>query len=125
MGFSYLRKIARFIVPLVMLAMASFVVNSNLNQHYHKLDSGSIVKHAHPYNKENAGIPFQSHHHSTFEFFLLDTISIALFTVVSFILILTLFPLTLVKTHPPIAEIYKQTDLYFLKNYHAPPLTSY
>jgi hypothetical protein len=107
----------------MILTVACFVVNSNLNQHYHKLASGSIVKHAHPYKKEKPSIPFQSHHHSSFEFLLLDNISIALLTFVSIALILALFPRFLKNTNAPIIEIYKETDLYFLHNYHAPPVT--
>lgn len=117
----YFRKIARFIIPVIILTVLCFVLNSNLNQHYHKLASGSIVKHAHPYKKEHSGVPFQSHHHSSFEFLLLDNISIALFTFVFLVLTLTPFPRFLNNTHFPILKIYKQTGLYFLKNYHAPP----
>jgi uncharacterized membrane protein SpoIIM required for sporulation len=121
----YFRKIARFIIPVMILTVLCFVLNSNLNQHYHKLASGSIVKHAHPYKKENSGVPFQSHNHSSFEFLLLDNISIALFTFIFFLLTLTLFPRFLNNAYFPILEIYKPTDLYFLKNYHAPPATRY
>ncbi len=121
----FMRKIARFFIPVMILTVACFFVNSNLNQHYHKLASGSIVKHAHPYKKENSGVPFQSHNHSSFEFLLLDNISIALVTVVSVLLTLTLYPRFLNNTQPPIIEIHKQTDLYFLMNYHAPPVTRY
>jgi len=119
----YLRKIAPFIVPVMVLIIICFLANSNVNQHYHKLASGYVVKHAHPYKKENSGVPFQSHHHSSSEFFLLDSLSIALCTFVSIVLVFLLFPRIIKSVHYPIIEIYNPTDLYFLKNYHAPPVT--
>ena len=121
----HLRKIARFMVPVMIITITCFVLNSNLNQHYHKLASGSIVKHAHPYKKDKPGVPFQSHHHTHLEFLLLDNISIAFFTFVWFVLMLSIFPIFLKNTHSPILDICVQTDLYFLKNYHAPPITQY
>lgn len=116
-----LRKIAHLIVPVIILTVTCFIANSNLNQHYHKLSSGFVVKHAHPYQKENSDIPFQSHAHSSFEFFLLDQISISLFVSFSIILSCMLFHRLIKRINSPITVIHKQTDLYFLKNYHAPP----
>ena len=118
---SYLRHIAKFFVPVIIFTVGCFVTNYNINQHYHKLSNGYIVKHAHPYQKDSSGLPFQSHNHSLFEFFLLDQFSVALFVFASVIFSVVLILFLISRVSFPVVIGYKQTDLYYLKNYHAPP----
>lgn len=44
--------------------------------HYHILDNGIVVEHAHPFkNSPKQGTPYQSHQHSDFEYTILAQVS--------------------------------------------------
>ena len=59
-----------------LIAMMLFSYNNTTNWHFHKLENGSIVKHAHPYQKgTNPDSPFQKHQHSGKELFFLQFLS--------------------------------------------------
>lgn len=119
------RKIARVIIPILLVIVICYVANATINQHFHKLSSGLVVKHAHPYDKGDTGKPFQDHHHSTSELVLLDQISNVFFRIHLFFLLLAPLLFIIEITTLPIITTFKNPDLYFLKNYHAPPETSY
>jgi len=120
---SILRKTGRTLIPFFILALVCFLANSSFNQHFHRLPTGVVVEHAHPYQKSKPGIPFQNHNHNSFEFFFLSQISIALFTFTILIFLFSyLFPPTKLNK-VPIQLFYQKTDLYFLNNYHAPPIS--
>ena len=120
-----LRKISRILIPLFLMVVVCFLTNASLNQHYHKLSSGLVIKHAHPFNKESTGQPFQEHRHSSSELILLDQASHIFFRIYLFII----FFITLFATHEIINSRFVLScgnrDFYFLNNYHAPPETSY
>ena len=120
-----LRKISRILIPLFLVVVVCFLTNATLNQHYHKLSSGLVIKHAHPFNKESTGQPFQEHRHSSSDLILLDQASHIFFRIYLFII----FFITLFATHEIINSRivlpYRNRDFYFLNNYHAPPETSY
>lgn len=119
------RKIARVIIPIFLVTVICYLTNATINQHYHKLSSGLVVKHAHPYDKDDTGKPFQDHHHSSSELILLDQISNVFFRIfLFFILLAPLLFVIEIKTIPPVTT-FKNPDLYFLRNYHAPPGSSY
>lgn len=60
------------LVPVVML----WFFNSVNYRHYHKLPDGSVIAHAHPYNKKSSDPkPFKTHNHTAAEFFLLSFLS--------------------------------------------------
>lgn len=121
----YIRKKARIIIPIFLVIVICFLTNTTINQHFHKLSSGLIVKHAHPFNRGNTGKPFQEHHHSSSELILLDQISNTVFRIYLYLLFFA--PLLLVDeiANSPFIITFKDPDLYFLKNYHAPPDNSY
>jgi hypothetical protein len=122
---SYLRKIARVIIPIFLVVVICYLTNATINQHFHKLSSGLIVIHAHPFEKGNTGKPFQEHHHTSSELILLGQISTTIFWVYLFLIFFaTLFFVYEIKDYP-LFIIFKNPDLYFLKNYHAPPGISY
>ena len=120
-----LRKISRILIPLFLVVVVCFLTNATINQHYHKLSSGLVIKHAHPFNKESTGQPFQEHRHSSSELILLDQASHIFFRIYLFLI----FFITLFATHEIINSrvvlSYGNRDFYFLNNYHAPPETSY
>lgn len=71
----FFRKYHRFIFVLVSPVMMWLFINSTLNRHSH-IVGGSIISHAHPYEKEaGANGPVQSHRHSEDELILFDRVS--------------------------------------------------
>jgi len=122
----HLRKIIQIIIPVLLVIVFCYVTNATINQHYHKLSSGLILNHAHPYqNNEDAGNPFKKHSHSSSEFILLDQISTTVFWIYLFVLFLTPLLFTFEIKTSPLVITFKKIYLYFLRNYHAPPGTSY
>ena len=119
------RYIAKFLVPVIILTVGCLLLNDSFNQHYHKLSGGFVVKHAHPYQKDNSGLPFQSHHHNSFEFFLLNQLAVFLFIFSSYLCLLFLFQFLLNRLAFPISIGFFQSDYYYLKNNRAPPLPVY
>ena len=58
------------LITLFMIGlMGMFIVNIIVFTHIHQLDDGTIVEHAHPYNKANDTAPLKTHHHSNAELF--------------------------------------------------------
>ena len=53
---------------------ALLLANGVVFRHSHKLNGGRIISHAHPYERSNDS-PFQNHHHSEGELWLLDLVS--------------------------------------------------
>lgn len=70
----YQRKIARMLLILFSLMM----VNSIVFRHAHRLASGRIVVHAHPF-KPVGDSPYQPNTHTSAELFWLDTFTNALY----------------------------------------------
>lgn len=124
-GLSYIRKMARIIIPVFLIVVICFLTNATINQHFHKLSSGLVVKHAHPFDRENTGSPFQEHHHSSSELLLLEFMSTTVFWI--YLVIILIAPLLFVHEiqNSRLAVIFNNPDLYFLRNYHAPPEPSY
>jgi len=91
----------------------------------HKLSSGLVIKHSHPFDNKSTGEPFQKHNHTSAEFIFLDQLSNTVFWIYLYILFLIylLFGHE-IKTRSHVI-IFGNPDLYFLKNYHAPPTQAY
>jgi len=56
--------------------MGLFIVNKAIFLHVHKLNDGTIVAHAHPYDKSNDSKPYKSHHHSNAGFLFFQNLEI-------------------------------------------------
>lgn len=124
-GLSHIRKMARIIIPVFLIVVIFFLTNETINQHFHKLSSGQVVKHAHPFERDSTGNPFQEHHHSSSELLLLEFMSGTVFWIyLAIILIAPLFFAHEIQ-NSRFAVIFRNPDLYFLRNYHAPPEPSY
>lgn len=67
-----------------------FVANKAVFLHVHKLNNGTIVEHAHPYEKSKDSNPFKSHHHSNAEYLFFQNLEI-LFPIVFLTLALFAF----------------------------------
>lgn len=49
--------------------------NQLTNWHYHILNNGSVIMHAHPYRSSTIpDTPYQKHHHSSFEYLVLSVL---------------------------------------------------
>ena len=71
------KKLKRFIFAGFFLFLISFIVlNQGFFVHTHQLNNGTVVTHAHPYNKglDDEKSPFSSHEHSTAEYLLISSI---------------------------------------------------
>ncbi len=78
---SSVRKITINVFSLTMIVvMGIFIVNKGIYTHSHKLENGSVLTHAHPFNKSNDSSPHKSHHHSIFEFLFLENLNLIFFS---------------------------------------------
>ena len=71
----------RFITFLMIGIIGMFIANKVVFLHVHKLSDGTIIAHAHPYDKSNDSKPYKSHHHTNAEFLFFQNIEV-LFLVV-------------------------------------------
>ena len=120
-----MRKIAHLVVPVLMVIVIGFVANATLNQHYHILSSGVLITHSHPFEKDNTGKPFQEHHHTTSEFFLLEQMTNFAIWISLLAVLLASCLLTRKKVIFPELINHFKSDNYLPVNYRAPPITSF
>jgi hypothetical protein len=122
----YFRKYSKCILILIFPFISWLFINSYINGHYHKLNNGEIIYHCHPFkhNKNNTS-PFEDHHHTKSEFFILAQISNPLF-------ILSIFLILLGQFIHSCCEIIFAGNLFLLlrsyfynKNYRSPPVSYY
>ncbi len=67
-------EISRVVLLLSLPATLWLISNHYINKHYHVLDNGEVVSHAHPYQSSN-DTPFQDHDHCDFDYSILAQIS--------------------------------------------------
>ena len=111
------------VLSLVLLAAVLWLfVNATVNRHTHHTSDGFIISHAHPYDKDRAGLPdSQSHDHSQTELILLNLFSnpfapLVLFMVLNFItFLIRQLPVDNRDYNSPVPELYQ------VHHYHAPP----
>lgn len=118
----FIRKTGKFLLVIIIPATVWLVINSTVNGHYHKLQDGKIIYHCHPFKHyENNKSPFEDHHHSKSEYFILDQIShtLALFSV---FLISYLITFTYKKINCFRVLILPSKKYFFSRNYRSPPV---
>ena len=65
----FYKILALLTLPLVV----GLFYNQAANQHWHKLENGIVVEHAHPFERSSdTTTPFQNHHHSNQDFIILE-----------------------------------------------------
>jgi len=65
------------LVTLLMIGiMGILIVNKTVFLHVHKLDDGTIIFHAHPFDKSKDSKPYKSHHHSKTGFLFFQNLNI-------------------------------------------------
>ena len=74
MKWRYINRILEKILAIALILLIfAITMNNALFVHNHVLPNGEVVQHAHPYSKsDNPGSPYKTHHHSSFEFYLLN-----------------------------------------------------
>jgi len=117
----HLRKFRRYGLIIIFPFVCWLFINNMANRHSHQLKAGYIITHAHPYEKDHTNkSPFQSHHHTSHEFFILDLISNVI-VILSVPLLISYFQKLLREIkihHKPISPY---LDVYNLQKYRAPP----
>ena len=120
------RKIKQIIVLITLPFVLLLFFNQVAYWHYHILENGLVVEHAHPYkNNTIPDYPFQKHHHSDFEYTLLAQISqlagILIFFVLASYIFFTSAHQLLLQNH----AIFLQHDYLEVKNPRGPPYFTY
>ena len=92
----------------MILVMSALLVNKAVYIHVHVMPNGTVVTHAHPFNKAADSTQGKSHHHSNLEFFMFHALEIL---ILSSAVVLALMNLSL--------RIDKR---WFIEEYHIPGL---
>jgi hypothetical protein len=64
------------IACLMIGMMGMLVANKAVFMHTHRLNDGTIIEHAHPYNKSTDSKPYKSHHHTKAELLFFQNLEI-------------------------------------------------
>ncbi len=88
-----MKQLAKIVTLSIVPLLVFMLVNQSVNLHYHKMDDGVVVSHAHPYADTNdlGGESFPQHEHTKTQFFILAQLTtgfapILVFFAISFIL---------------------------------------
>lgn len=81
--------ILKIITCILCFAVSFQIMNRTIFLHSHVQDDGTVITHAHPFDKSEKDDPFKSHPHSNFDYFLLDQMGF-LFLMAIMVLMLTL-----------------------------------
>ena len=115
-----IKNITIKVLSLLMIAIMSvMVINKGLYIHSHILNDGTIVFHAHPFNKSTDSNPIKTHHHTSNQLVSITHIQLL------FILAIILFSIDLVviklKSFLPVFRKYEYDFILFPQG-RAPPL---
>jgi len=72
---------SRLVTLLLVSLIAMLTFNQSMNIHTHVLADGTIITHAHPYNKSNDSAPVKNHHHTLIGFQILHNLQIIFLSV--------------------------------------------
>ncbi len=122
----YVRRYGKYFLIIIFPAICWLLTNSIINGHYHKLDNGEIIYHCHPFkHNKNNNSPFEDHHHTESEFYIIAQISNPIF-ILSVFLILIAQLLTLCSEIIISENLYLLLKNYFFNNnYRSPPIYNY
>lgn len=120
-----IRKIARFLVPALLVITFCCLANNIVNQHIHTLSSGIVIKHAHPVKHGNIGNPWKDHKHTPSQLIILDHLFNIIFLICLSFVFIFLVHKELREYKISCFSTPKKRYLYYLLNYHAPPSCSY
>ncbi len=113
------RKITKHIsFYTIMILMCLMVFNKVFYTHSHIKANGIIISHAHPFQKSDGQSPTKKHHHTSFEFSVID--SFQLFWIGFFGILLSYFGFIRLKNYQNYFSNCRSTSLIAL-NDRAPP----
>ena len=85
-----MRKLLKSLFVLVLLGILGYALSNQItNSHAHMLADGTIIQHAHPYQKSDDATPFKKHHHKSWEYVLIDQVNTNLLVFLAAILLLS------------------------------------
>lgn len=95
---SFVRRftIKGFSLAMILL-LGICIANKGINTHSHKLENGTVVTHAHPYNKAKDSQPFKTHHHTSFEFLLLEGLNVLFLS--TFLILISLIAFKIIRPY--------------------------
>ena len=67
------------------------ITNSVIFQHTHQLSDGTIVEHAHPFNKANDSTPIKHHHHSNASYNFFNHLSLLFVVIAAYFSLLEIY----------------------------------
>lgn len=83
-------RLLKSLFVLLLLGILGYALSNQItNKHAHMLADGTIIQHAHPYQKSNDAAPFKKHHHSSWEYVLIDQVNTNLLVFLAAILLLS------------------------------------
>jgi len=93
--------------------MGLMMANKAIFTHTHKLENGTVVTHAHPYNKTDDSKPFKSHHHSSTELLFFNNVELLFFALILVLILIKLPPVirninfTILNYSPTLIHLHK------------------
>lgn len=88
MNFSVRNNNKKSLAILMIGIMGLLIANKGLFIHSHKLESGAIVCHSHPYDKSQDSEPLKKHHHTKAEFLFFENLNVlflSIFLIIPFL----------------------------------------
>lgn len=104
---------------LVIGIMALIVANKAVFLHTHQLANGTLIAHAHPFDRSNDTNPHKSHHHTQTELVFLDSFKI-LYPIFLVLLAVCLSPIS--SRSPAVIPTQYSSACIFIYQGRAPPL---
>lgn len=80
----------KIITLLIIGAMGLLTVNKAVYLHTHKLSDGTLIEHAHPFDKNGDSQPYKSHQHTNAELFFFQNINTLFLVFFSALALITL-----------------------------------
>lgn len=108
-----IHKIRQTIAQGFLVIFTLMLLNGIVFRHAHKLSSGKIITHAHPYKASNSNTPFQPNDHTKNELFLLDSLTNATYAALTLSVALAVLKRLVVIYSP-------STSFYLLTAYRTP-----
>jgi len=116
------RKFSGAISIFLLLSLLLLLVNIICNTHLHVIANGTVLFHAHPYQKDSQQQPFKAHPHARFELLIYDAI-IHLFEYSVFILMLWITALAITIFRFILFFNIPSNTFTFIPLMRAPPIT--
>ncbi len=118
---SFVRNITIKVFSFAVIAlMGLLITNNGVFTHSHKLEDGSVVIHAHPYDKSKDSQPYKSHHHTKAAFVFLKNLNLLFFSL--FLVITSIFIIKIKQLYVDREKIYFR--LFSRSNFsRAPPVS--